>query len=233
MPLVVPITPTNLPNPPSTESPDDFDARADAFLGALPNNQSELNQLSQAAYTNAAYSNEQATSAAASASTAAGSATTAGVYASQAINAANNVSTKWVSGTTYTEGAQVWSPLNFQTYRRKSTGAGTTDPANDNDTVWARIYAAFEPIEVPGSTVSVVPFARYILTNTASGTDITLPANPKLGDTIYLDNNTGRSDVWIRRNTKKIMGLDEDSQFDLQASISLYYAGTTYGWRIQ
>jgi len=37
----------------------------------------------------------------------------------------------WVSGTTYTEGQVVWSPATFLSYRRKITGAGTTDPSAD------------------------------------------------------------------------------------------------------
>lgn len=40
--------------------------------------------------------------------------------------------TKWVSGTSYLEGANVWSPIDFQTYRRKTAGAGTTDPSLDS-----------------------------------------------------------------------------------------------------
>lgn len=38
---------------------------------------------------------------------------------------------KWVSGTTYAEGIVVWSPTDYQYSMRKSTGAGTTDPASD------------------------------------------------------------------------------------------------------
>lgn len=37
---------------------------------------------------------------------------------------------KWVSGT-YQEGVVVWSPSDFQYYMNKTTGARTTDPAND------------------------------------------------------------------------------------------------------
>lgn len=48
--------------------------------------------------------------------------------------------TKWVSGTTYAEGASVWSPVDYQAYRRKTAGAGTTDPSADA-TNWALIYA--------------------------------------------------------------------------------------------
>lgn len=42
----------------------------------------------------------------------------------------------WVSGTTYAAGIVVWSPLNYLVYRRKTAGAGTTDPSADS-TNWA------------------------------------------------------------------------------------------------
>lgn len=52
-----------------------------------------------------------------------------------AIASANQ--TKWISGTTYAIGDEVWSPTDFQAYRRKTAGAGTTDPSADS-TSWQR-----------------------------------------------------------------------------------------------
>src|SRR3546814_252300 len=46
----------------------------------------------------------------------------------------------WVSGTTYAQGDVRYSPTNFQSYRRKTNGAGTTDPVSDA-TNWAPISA--------------------------------------------------------------------------------------------
>lgn len=45
----------------------------------------------------------------------------------------------WVSGTTYAANKVVVSPTNFQKYRRKTAGGGTTDPASDS-TNWARYF---------------------------------------------------------------------------------------------
>ena len=42
----------------------------------------------------------------------------------------------WVSGTTYTAGTVVWSPIDYKSYRRKTNGAGATDPSAD-PTNWA------------------------------------------------------------------------------------------------
>ena len=57
-------------------------------------------------------------------------------WATEANGLANQIDSgalqgEWVSGTTYEKGDTVWSPVNFQTYRRKTNGAGTTDPSSD------------------------------------------------------------------------------------------------------
>jgi hypothetical protein len=119
---------TPLPTPPSRNDPTNFATRADAFLGALPTFQTEANALEVSV-------DADAVAAAASAASAASSVTAAQAAAAGAAAAANV--TKWVSGTTYTEGAVVWSPINFLSYRRRTTGGGTTDPSADS-TNWAQ-----------------------------------------------------------------------------------------------
>lgn len=56
-----------------------------------------------------------------------------------AISAVNM--TKWISGTTYAIGDVTWSPATFYAYRRKTAGAGTTDPSADA-TNWISIASA-------------------------------------------------------------------------------------------
>lgn len=100
---------TPLPSVPSRQDPVNFNDRADAFLGALPLFQSEANALSTEVNTASANA----------------------VAANQAVIAATNI-TKWVSGTTYANGAVVWSPINGLAYRRiTASGSGTTDPSLD------------------------------------------------------------------------------------------------------
>jgi hypothetical protein len=69
------------------------------------------------------------TAAATSAAEAAASALAADASADAAASVTNVVS--WVSGTLYVQGTSVYSPMDFQTYRRKTTGAGATDPSLD------------------------------------------------------------------------------------------------------
>ena len=52
-PPVLPPTVDPLPIPPSSTDPDNFDPRADAFLGALPDNQGQMNTLGVNVYDNA------------------------------------------------------------------------------------------------------------------------------------------------------------------------------------
>jgi hypothetical protein len=122
---------TALPTPPSRDDPTNFSARADAFHAALPTFATQTNAVASEVNANAT----TATTQAGIATTQADTATNA---AASAISAANAVA--WVSGTTYAIGNVVWSPANLQTYRRKTSGAGTTDPSSDS-TNWAQVTA--------------------------------------------------------------------------------------------
>lgn len=107
---------TALPTPPSRQDPTNFNDRADAFLGALPTFATEANTLQTDV-------NAKQVAAALSESNAAASATSAAATAGVV---------KWVSGTTYANGAAVFSAVNYLTYRRKTaSGSGTTDPSLD------------------------------------------------------------------------------------------------------
>lgn len=107
---------TALPTPPSRSDPTNFAVRADAFLGALPVFATEANSTASAANASAVSATDSAATASAAASTAV---STAGVSA-------------WVSDTTYAIGTNTYSLITFLTYRRKTAGAGTTDPSADS-----------------------------------------------------------------------------------------------------
>ena len=113
---------TALPTPPSRTSPGTFSERTDAFLGALPGFVSEANALATEAETNASTASTAAITATSKAADA--------VAAADAAAAGSNAA-KWISGTTYAEGDVVWSPVDYQAYRRIVSGAGTTDPSAD------------------------------------------------------------------------------------------------------
>lgn len=116
---------TALPTPPSRNDPTNFSTRADAFLGALPAFGTEANALAVEVNANAV--------------TAAADADIAEASANAAIAVAG--AEAWVSGTTYAIGDAVWSPITLHTYRRKTTGGGTTDPSLDVEN-WTALTGA-------------------------------------------------------------------------------------------
>ncbi len=144
------------------------------------------------AYANAVDAFNSTTAAAGSAAAALTNANNAAASAAAATATVNAV--MWVSGTTYAQYANVISPLNAATYRRKTAaGSGTTDPASD-PTNYTRISAGVYPrLKVShrlasgtgggaatSATWNTRPFNTTDLNTIAgasvSGNDVTLPA---------------------------------------------------------
>jgi hypothetical protein len=116
-------------------------------------------------------------------------ATNQAVIASNAATAASNSAlaagaSVWVSGVTYSIGDAKYSPINFQTYRRKTAGAGTTDPSLDS-TNWADITALPDQVTNTGKflqtngTSASWAFAGISQVTTAT-TATTLTSTPTL-----------------------------------------------------
>lgn len=135
---------TELPEPPRRNAPSTFADLGDAFLAALPTFGAEANTLRDTVV--AAEANCIAAAAAAGA-------------------------TLWVSGTTYAAGNARYSPIDYQTYRRKTAGAGTTDPSLDS-TNWARLNVAAPSVTrtVRTSNTILVEADRSTLIDITSGT---------------------------------------------------------------
>ncbi len=122
--------------------------------------------------------------AAAAAAASAGTATTQAIAAAAA--AATAGATNWVSGETF--GASGTHPgvgdartslIDLQTYRRKTTGAGTTDPKNDS-TNWERVVLGTGvggTVAATGSvTLTNTSTAVQVVQATAYGQSVTLPS---------------------------------------------------------
>lgn len=155
---------TALPTPPSRQDPTNFNDRADTFLAALPLFQTEANELQ----TNVNTSEVNA------------------VAASNAAVAVSNV-VKWVSGTTYANGAAVWSPINGFTYRRiTASGSGTTDPSLDT-TNYKQIVGTGDVSTTGDQTIGGVK----TFTSTISGTVTTATSATKVVTTNWTIEETG------------------------------------------
>lgn len=122
MPVTTPPSITALPAPPDPNDRATFNARAYPWSAALGTFTTEVEALAE----NVADNATDAATSATTASTARNEALLA-----QAAAEAASAAEKWVSGTTYAQGDVVWSPVDFASYRRKTAGAGTTDPSAD------------------------------------------------------------------------------------------------------
>lgn len=126
----MPLSIDQIPIPvPSSTDPVNFSARGDAVFGAFPNFITQTNAVASEAAVNRDLTEASKTAAAISE-------TNAATYAANATTSANNASSSstaplWVSGTSYSENDKRVSPVTGQVYRRKVSGAGTTDPSQD------------------------------------------------------------------------------------------------------
>lgn len=118
----IPPSITALPAPPDPSDRSTYNARAYPWSVAQQTLATEVAAVADNVFDNA-------TEAAAAAALA--------VPAAAAAEAASNA-TLWVSGTPYAAGVVVWSPINALSYRRKTAGAGTTDPSADSAN-WASL----------------------------------------------------------------------------------------------
>ena len=120
--MTIPTLPTLPTAPARTDPPATFVTRADAFLAAIVTFQTSMNLA-------IVELNVEMPAAVAASASAVISAATATAAAASAI--AGGASSIWVSGTTYAIGDIRFSTIDFFNYRRRTAGAGTTDPQSD------------------------------------------------------------------------------------------------------
>lgn len=206
-----------LGTPPSTANPANFDINGDAFLGQLPQFQTDENLLKANVYANAqaAYANAVLTAADA-VSTAANTALAAG-YAGATI---------WVSGTSYSVGDVRYSPINQRSYRRIVGGGGTTDPSADA-TNWALVDINRPLVQVNTSTYTAVAGFHYEIIYAGVCT-LSLPATPGNNNAVEVTSSNGYTNV-LARNGSTIETLAEDMDLDTHHLIAKYSTST---WRV-
>jgi hypothetical protein len=131
----------------------------------------------------------------------------------------------WVSGTTYAVGNVVYSPLNFQTYRRKIAGAGATDPSLDTTNWKLTGSLGAGGTTITGNvTLGQSSSSAMTATPTTPGLYATLPdattctAGTPLfsiynaGDYDYgIKDSTGTQLGWVRARTGAVIGLSDNS----------------------
>jgi hypothetical protein len=126
-----------------------FNAKAVDWANSENAMATRTREIAEAARLNALTANTAATEANASVGDAAAQVTLAATQVTlatdQATIAVGAVATSgallWVSGATYAIGNLIYSPLNFQNYRRRTVGAGAVDPSLDTAN-WAAVAPA-------------------------------------------------------------------------------------------
>jgi hypothetical protein len=172
---------TPLPPAPLRSAPASFASDAEIFLSALAPFATEANALQSDV-------NAKQTTASAAATNA--------QAAQAAAEAASNASI-WVSGTTYAVGAVRFSPSNFLSYRRKTAGAGTTDPASDT-TNWVLLTGQ-------GNVITSQLQAIYPVGSIYINAGVVTNPNTLIGFGTWVEFGAGR--VLVGQNTS-------DSSFD-------------------
>lgn len=141
----------------------------------------------------------------------------------------------WVSGNTYSVGNTVYSPITFQTYRRKVAGSGTTDPSLDttNWQVLSSTIGTGGQTTTGSLTLTSSSAAAITVTPATPGLYVTLPdattcskadnlfAVYNAGDYDYgVKDSTGTQLGWIRARTGAMIGLSDNST---AAGVWAYY----------
>ncbi|MBY0499998.1 MAG: hypothetical protein K2P74_10390 [Nitrosomonas sp.] len=112
----------------------------------------------------------------------------------------------WVSGTTYTAGQVRYSPIDFFSYRRKTNGAGTTDPSLDPANWALQTRTTYGGSDTTSSAVDITLTSSsgrlQVVTMTALGKKVTLPAANSLqkGANLYVIKNAGAYRFGVRKN---------------------------------
>jgi hypothetical protein len=214
-----------LPTAPSTSDPTNFDSLADAFIAAWATFRTQMNNIATNVYNNAVDCYNNALAALGYANAAASSAAAAA--------ASSNV-VKWVSGTTYTDGAAVWSPANGQTYRRNGTGAGTTDPSLDSPHYWLMLTDA--PWQTKTAAYTAAPQDRIKAdTQTIGAWPLSFPASPPDGarvEVLDIMGNFHLANLTIVGNGKTVMGYDNLVLTKRHFHRVFTYDATTNNWKL-
>jgi hypothetical protein len=89
---------------------------------------------------------------------------------------------------------------------------------------------------IASSNATMSVNSGYFVDTSSSPKTMTLPASPSLGDTIRINDLAGSfftNNLTVARNSNKIQGVADDLLIDYsQASVTLVYSNSTYGWKV-
>ena len=81
-----------------------------------------------------------------------------------------------------------------------------------------------------------VKLTGYLVDTSAIAINITLPASPTVGDSVFIHDFTSNADVYnitVLRNNNKIMGVEDDMLIDYRdTALELVYTNADRGWQV-
>jgi len=136
----------------------------------------------------------------------------------------------WVSGTTYAVGDLVRSPVTGFLYRRRTAGAGTTDPSADG-TNWALQTVMGMPLVIVTATTHTIAVNTFVAVMTAGAAcTLTPPAGMTQLDQFGVKVANGRLDNVLATGGYALEGQADSLYLDGPWSDGLWrYLDITYG----
>lgn len=190
------------PAPQPTDDTSTFNAKAFALLAALAGFVTEAN--AQAGENNTAASTATTGASTATTKAAEAAATLLSCIANAQAAAASAGASAWVSGTTYAIGDARWSPADGRVYRRRTSGAGATDPSAD-PTNWQPIAPnGLQLVTVSGTSATVAANTDTAFTNAATCA-ATVPAI-SVGDVVVVRFDNGRLNNTVDLGARSMVG---------------------------
>ena len=191
---------TALPTPPSRDDPANFSARADDFLGALPDFATEANQLATDVNNKAVEVNQDANNAAQSAQTALTAANTA-------VNTALGATAFKGPWSTLTGALNVPATVfhlgQYWILQQNLPNVAAVQPGTDL-TKWVPLVAGAAPSVVITTDATAVPGIRYLMAST--NITLTFPAVLQKGDYFGVIDLVGDRTCKINFNGHKFRG---------------------------
>lgn len=205
----------DLPDPPTTNDPENFDPRMDATLEAQQAMVPQVRAAIANVHGNAASAYQSAQEAAGSAGAAAVSAVAA--TAAAAASASSAGAELWVPGS-YSAGKTVRSPSNLRIYASRTSGDKLFDPAQDPANWHLATAGGLPDMQYAGTTATVSLNERSRFTN-AAAVAVTVPPPARAGEEWEAEWENGRVDnsfdigaATLRRNGVAITGAITNSQ---------------------
>jgi hypothetical protein len=114
---------------------------------------------------------------------------------------------------------------------------GQTLLANaSGDVYWGAVSGYYSWQIVSTDVNPAVKLTGYLVDTTTTAINITLPASPTVGDSVFIHDFTGNADVYnitVLRNTNKIMGVEDDMLIDYRdTALELVYTNANRGWQV-